>query len=146
MSGTAETTSERQTSLMVVEDDPGVGYAVARWLASQQIKAVLVTSVREAMQMLQDLVFIEAKFDGLLVDYNLPDATGCRVIQEFQAEFPKLPVALMTGAENISLEIWLKARRIPLFRKPLKIKELETWLQTIRSPQAGGPHLKTNAV
>jgi len=44
--------------LLVVDDDPGVGYAVTRWLQDQNIRSVLAASTDEALQMLRDMVFI----------------------------------------------------------------------------------------
>jgi len=117
---------------MVVEDDPGVGYAVSRWLQEQEVRSVLATSTSEAMEMLRDIIFIEAAFDALLVDYNLPDSTGVRVIQEFRDEFPTVPVALMTGNQDESLEVWTRERQIPLFRKPLKMDQVSEWIEGIR--------------
>ena len=125
------TKSVRSARLMVVDDDPGVGYAVTRWLQEQSIRSVLAVSTEEALQMLRDMVFIESEFDGLLVDYNLPGATGCRVIEEFQMDFPRMPVALMTGSNDISLEMWVRSKHIPLFRKPLDLRELKSWVDKL---------------
>ena len=127
----AATKTARSARLMVVDDDPGVGYAVTRWLQEQSIRSVLAVSTEEALQMLRDMVFIESEFDGLLVDYNLPGATGCRVIEEFQMDFPRMPVALMTGSNDISLEMWVRSKHIPLFRKPLDLRELKTWVDKL---------------
>ncbi len=123
--------THKNARLMVVDDDPGVGYAVTRWLQEQSIRSVLAVSTEEALEMLRDMVFIESEFDGLLVDYNLPGATGCRVIEEFQLDFPKMPVALMTGSNDISLEIWVRSKHIPLFRKPLDLRELKNWIDKL---------------
>ena len=117
--------------LLLVEDDPDIGLFLKRWMELQNVRPVLATSVREAMQMVRDVAFIEANFDGLLVDYRLPDATGVRVIQEFLADFPGMPVALMTAHFDISLELWVKSRGIPLFRKPLEFDTIKKWLRHI---------------
>ena len=122
--------------LMVVDDDPGVGYAVTRWLQEQNIRSVLASTCDEALQMLRDIVFIESEFDGLLVDYNLPGATGCRIIEEFQMDFPQVPVALMTGSNDITLEMWVRSRHIPLFRKPLDLRELKEWVDSLRKKKS----------
>ena len=124
--------SKRSARVMIVEDDPGVSYAVSRWLQEQNVKSVVAESTHEALNMLRDVVFIESSFDGLLVDYNLPDATGMRVIQEFREEFPTVPVALMTGNVNIYMELWLRARNIPLFRKPLELVSLQAWVESLK--------------
>ncbi|MCW8132873.1 MAG: response regulator [Planctomycetota bacterium] len=116
---------------MVVEDDPDIGTLLKRWLEMHGFTVMLATSTKEAMDLVQDVSFIESKLDGLLVDYQLPDATGCRVIQEFVHEFPGVPVAMMTAFDDITLEGWVRARRIELFRKPLDLKRLEQWVHSL---------------
>jgi len=120
---------------MVVEDDPGVGYAVSRWLQEHEVRSVLATTTQEAVEMLRDVIFIESAFDALLVDFNLPDDTGVRVIQEFRDEFPSVPVAVMTGNDDQNLAAWTHQRAIPLFKKPLKMEELQSWLEQIKTAQ-----------
>ena len=127
---TAPRILKRAARVMIVEDDQGVSYAVARWLQELNIKSVVAGSTREALGLLRDSVFIESAFDALLVDYNLPDSTGVRVIQRCRDEYPDLPVALMTGSNNLYMELWLRARNIPLFRKPLDLPELQKWVET----------------
>lgn len=118
----------RRRCLLIVEDEPDIAYFLGHWLERRGLRSVWAGSVHEAQQMLRDLVFIEAQVDGLLADYRLPDATGCRVVQAFMEEFPGLPVALMTAYHDISLSVWVRAHSIPLFRKPLELTELEQWL------------------
>jgi DNA-binding NtrC family response regulator len=122
----------RGLRLLVVEDDPGVSYAVCRWLQEENVQPVLAATVHEAMTMLQDLVFIEATCDAVLADYHLPDATGLRVIRAFCDSYPGLPVAMMSGASDLGMELWVKKWNIPLFRKPLKLDELRDWLAMVR--------------
>ena len=119
-------------SLMVVEDDPDVGYAVTRWLKSLSIKPVLATTTREALELINDVAFIEANLDGLLADYNLPDATGVSVIKEFVEQFPGIPVAIMTGQDDLSLEKWARENNVPLFRKPLHMPEVLAWIEKLK--------------
>ena len=124
---------QKKLRLLVVEDDAGVAYSVCRWLREQEdVRSVLAANTQEAIEVLRDIIFIESTFDALLVDYNLGDSTGVRVIQEFRDEFPIVPIALMSGSEDISLERWTRAQDIPLFRKPLKLDQLHDWLEGIR--------------
>lgn len=134
MFGRGRFTDGKNIRLMVVEDDPGVGYAVSRWLQEQNIRSVLATTTHEAVEMLRDVIFIESTFDGLLVDYNLPDDTGLRVIEEFRDEFPYMPVALMSGSDSSELSDWVSAKKVPFFRKPLHLDELQTWLESLKQP------------
>ncbi len=136
MYGQGRFSEGRNIRLMVVEDDPGVGYAVSRWLQDQNIRSVLATSTHEAVEMLRDVIFIESTFDGLLVDYNLPDDNGFKVIEEFRDEFPYMPVALMSGSDSPELMQWVKERKIPLFVKPLKLDALQGWLESLKQTAA----------
>jgi len=120
-----------QPCVLIVEDDPDIGQLLKRWLERMNFQAVLATSTREALDLVQDVSFIESRLDGLLVDYQLPDATGCRVIQEFASEFPGMPIAMMTAYDDITLEGWVRSRNVQLFRKPLDMKKMEAWLQTL---------------
>jgi len=136
MYGQGRFSEGRNIRLMVVEDDPGVGYAVSRWLQDQNIRSVLATTTHEAVEMLRDVIFIESTFDGLLVDYNLPDDNGFKVIEEFKEEFPYMPVALMSGSDSPELMQWVKERKIPLFVKPLKLDALQSWLESLKQTAA----------
>jgi len=124
--------NDRSLCIMVVDDDSAIRYSLSRWLKKRGMRVIEAANTREAVEMVQDASFIEAQIDGLLVDYQLPDATGCRVLSEFRDEFPGVSMALMTGREDLSLELWLRARSIPLFRKPLNLKALNSWLATIQ--------------
>jgi CheY-like chemotaxis protein len=122
----------RQPCVMLVEDEPDLAVLVQYWLLKWMVRAVTVKSAAEALQILDDVAFIEAHFDGLLTDYRLPDGSGWRVIQRFREDFPDAPIALMTAYSNISLELWANARRIPLFRKPLDREDLRAWAERIK--------------
>jgi len=128
--------SKRRLCLLVVDDDPAVRYSLSRWLNRRGMRTIEAADTREAVEMVRDASFVDAQIDGLLVDYQLPDATGCRIIMEFRDEFPGVPMALMTGREDLSLELWLRARGIPLFRKPLDLKALANWLREIGQREA----------
>ena len=95
---------------------------------------MLATSTKEALELVRDVSYLDSRLNGLLVDYQLPDATGCRVIQEFVSEFPGVPVAMMTAYDDITLEGWVRSRRIELFRKPLDLPRLEAWLKSLPLP------------
>jgi two-component system OmpR family response regulator len=123
--------NKRRLCLLVVDDDPAIRYSLSRWLGKRGVRVIEAADTREAVEMVRDASFIDAQIDGLLVDYQLPDATGCRIIMEFRDEFPGVPMALMTGREDLSLELWLRARGIPLLRKPLNLGGLGKWLQEI---------------
>lgn len=117
--------------ILVVDDDEAIRFSLVRWLKQRGERVIEAANARDAVEMLRDASFIDVRVSGLLVDYQLPDATGCRVILEFADEFPGVPIALMTGKNNLSLELWLRARGITLFNKPLDLDALTHWVQSL---------------
>ena len=113
--------------LLVVEDNLELGLAVVSRLRQNGATVVLASSAREAVTAVRDAVFMDNVFDGLLVSFNLPDATVYSVVNAFREEFPTRMIAVMTDREDVCLKLWSAARAISLFRKPLVIEELDEW-------------------
>ena len=119
------------SSFLVVEADPGFGKDVSYWLREASIKVILVNSANEAIQLIHDCVAIKCSLDGLLVDYYLRETRGCRVLREFQHEYPGAAVAIMTEEEDISVNIWANTRAIRILRKPLDEEDIQLWLREL---------------
>ncbi|GMV81180.1 MAG: hypothetical protein AMXMBFR7_23640 [Planctomycetota bacterium] len=135
--------SERASTpvILVVDDDHGVAQALTWWLDSIGARHVTVSTVGEAVEMLQDMTFIEERFDGLLVDFRLPDAEGCEVVRLFRAAFPQAPIAMITAFADEGLRNWLRDWRVRLIPKPLSKDSLAQWLKDI-PPRAQGAGLE----
>ncbi|MGD0089730.1 MAG: response regulator [Planctomycetota bacterium] len=118
--------------LLLVEPSPDVARALTEWLREREVVVVHAASAREAALAISDAVFIESGFAGLLVDVNLPDATGYRVMSAFRDEFPGRLVAAMTGSDDLCLKMWCKARRIPVFRQPVGLEEVALWAGKVK--------------
>lgn len=84
--------------VLVVDDDEAVRRLVNRVLAHAGYEVVLAEDGQDA------LARLDASFDVLLCDKNLPLLPGTQVVLEARAKFPKLTTVLMTAApEAISL-------------------------------------------
>jgi CheY-like chemotaxis protein len=114
--------------LLLVEDDVAVSLAIRQLLHDENIRCVQAHCMAEAIQQLQDVDFLELTFDGVLADVNLPDGTGCRVVQLFREATPTLPAAIMTGGADLDLSFWLERHGVPLLIKPFVKNELRQWL------------------
>ena len=123
-------------SMLLVDDDADLRVVLARWLGQQGVRVLQATRTVEAVEIVRAASRLGVGLNGLLVDFRLPDATGCRVVSEFLDEFPGVQVALMTGAYDLSLELWLRAQRIPLFRKPLDLDGLGAWVRRLTGVSA----------
>ncbi|MDP1824398.1 MAG: response regulator [Archangium sp.] len=78
--------------VLVVDDDEAVRRLVAHVLQHSGYEVVLAEDGRQAMRLL------DASFDILLCDKNLPFMPGTQVVLEARAQYPKLTTVLMTAA------------------------------------------------
>ena len=120
--------------LLLVASDKELGGTLAQWLQDQKCRVIWAASAREAVQMLHDVCYIETGLDALLIDFDLADASGLRVIREFRSEFPWAPVALLTSEEDITTSLWAKAQNVKIVHKPLLLWELGVWLKYLKVP------------
>ncbi|MBE7464441.1 MAG: response regulator [Planctomycetes bacterium] len=127
--------------ILVVDDDHGVAQALAWWLDTIGARHVAVSTAGEAVEMLQDMAFIEERFDGMLVDFRLPDAEGCEVVRSFRQTFPQAPIAMITAFADEGLRNWLREWRVRLIPKPLSKDSLAQWLREI-PPRVQGAGLE----
>ena len=89
-------------TILVVEDDPNTrdfyesllqaaGYQVLSAASGQQTRALVATR----------------PFDGVLLDYRLPDTIGLELCQELRAALgPDVPILLVTADRDPMLETW----------------------------------------
>lgn len=127
---------ERSPRILLVNGDVAAGSRIRECLSEHGVKSSWVRTAKEAVELLHDMVFIESSFDGLLVEYELPDGGGFRVIREFRHEFPTLATALMSDVDDIALGLWSKQRQIPVLRKPIERDVLLGWLEQFKSSPA----------
>ncbi len=126
------TTTVENGRIMLVEKDVQTGKEISDILLQQNAKLVWATSAAEAMQILNDVLFIGSGLDGLLVNQSLPDASANRVIREFRHEFPWAPIAMMMNADDISTSVWARSRQIKILRRPIQPEELSLWLKHVK--------------
>jgi CheY-like chemotaxis protein len=129
--GAAAPESQSSPWVLVVEDDEAIAELLGLWFSSVGVNAVVATSVRESLDLLELLTLYGSEFRGLLTDYRLPDGTGCRVIREFRDVLPGRPMAVITAYHDLTLAVWLRTQRIPLFMKPLVRPRFMQWVQNL---------------
>lgn len=120
--------------LLLVEGDPEIGRRLSGQLREHGWRVVWAASAGEAKQLLSDALFLELGLDALLISYYLPDATATRVIQDFRSEWPRAPVAMMTDADEIAVNMWARSRNVRLMYTPLHQADLKDWLQYVKVP------------
>jgi len=119
--------------LLVAEPDEEINTLINFWAEGDKIQLVRAQTAKEALELVQDAAFIGTSLHGLLVDFELPDHTGMRIIREFQDEFPGMPVGVTALDSVLSLEIWARARNVELLRKPILAPKLVTFLERLNA-------------
>lgn len=78
--------------ILVVDDEPSVCDAISRLLASEQYEVQMATSGQEALD-----AFKAAKFDLVILDYEMPMMKGDKVAAAIKAIVPKQPIMMITA-------------------------------------------------
>ena len=102
-----ERLQKRVSRVLVVEDDEQLRGSIARLLQGEAVEIVTVGTVAEALAALEG-----ERFDCLVTDITLPDATGYDLLEKIAAD-PRhafLPVIVYTG-RNLTREEDLRLRR-----------------------------------
>jgi len=108
--------------ILIVDDDRVVLASCKRILESESYSVNLTSSVKEALQMLE-----EKNFDLLLVDVIMPEYDGTYLIGNVRENLPHLPILVMSGyptPETISTGMRMGATHF--IAKPFTPDELIT--------------------
>lgn len=118
--------------LLLVETDVLSRRSLSKALQQRGYRVAIARTICEALEMIDDLRFIDSGVDGLVVEYRLADGLGCRIVQEFQREFPDVPTALVIEEDDITMRLWTRARGVSLMQKTTLWNQLEPWLEQIQ--------------
>lgn len=107
--------------ILLAEDERTISRLIKQVLANAGHEIVGVQSAAEAVEHLET-----SMFDLVLLDLNLADGDGMRVVSALESHAgPTPPVVLMTGEGNID-EDDPRARRVArVLSKPFELDELE---------------------
>jgi DNA-binding response OmpR family regulator len=84
--------------ILIAEDNPRIGTFLETGLQAHGFTTTIVTTGREALQMV-----LGGSFDLLLLDLELPDKDGLNVLFELRGQGETIPIIILTardGAEN----------------------------------------------
>jgi len=103
VSAQKESMPEKRISLLLVEDNPGDARLIREMLAGPayfgmtfQLHQVEILSA--AIQACSNHLF-----DVILLDLNLPDASGLETLQSLNGMFPQIPIIVLTGLNDAEL-------------------------------------------
>ena len=104
-------------NVLVIDDEPDIRELLEITLARMDLNAVSCKDVASAKQALT-----KAKFDLCLTDMHLPDGDGLDIVKFIQAEYPGLPVAIITAYGNVEAAVQaLKSGAFDYVSKPVDL-------------------------
>ena len=87
-----ERSAEARQVVLIVEDDPAIGKAIAR-LTPKLLDSRLTTSVEQALRAVEEIT----GFAGAIVDIGLPDGSGLQVVNAIREQYATVPVMVLTS-------------------------------------------------
>lgn len=132
----SSTWNDRKPLILLAAGDKAFRARVTAWLEPRHARLLVAASSTEAVHLIQDTSFLGIELSALLVEHDLPDASGVRVVQEFQREHPERPAALALRNDSIASALWARARGVQLLSVPLRPTELFAWASRLRATRA----------
>jgi len=111
--------------MLVVDDEPGIRFALTEALRSWGYESVQAGTVAEAVK-----VFAEEHPTVALIDIDLPDGSGLDVLNEIKDQQPETVVIMITGNVNVpNVLTALRGGAYDFIGKPIHLEELRITLR-----------------
>ncbi len=107
-------------TVLLVDDEPETLGLVEMTLRSSGYAVEKTDRGRKALALLA-----ERPVDLAFIDYRMPEMDGLELLEHLQAEYPDLPVVMLTAAESIQLAVKaIKAGAFDYLNKPFNYHEI----------------------
>lgn len=118
--------------ILVVEDDPELGFMLERMLVGSGHTVARVMRGGDAIT-----ASLQADFDLLMCDLMLPDLQGTDVIRALKAQAPHLPVMVVSALDpNVWRDKCIDAGATGFIQKPIKLKLLREEIAMVEASRA----------
>ncbi|HEY3323712.1 MAG TPA: response regulator [Planctomycetota bacterium] len=125
-------------SLLLVERDFQRAWALTSWLRWHVKTVVHVASAHDALVQMHGAAVVQTRFDGLLLDADLPDGSADQLMEAFHVMHRDRPVAVMAEGSDVKLELRCEVLGIHLFHKPFVAEELGSWIELVQAAMRTG--------
>jgi two-component system, NtrC family, response regulator PilR len=111
---------------LIVDDEADIRELLEITLSRMGIKCCPAADLTEARQWLK-----EKTFDFCITDMRLPDGNGIDLVREVQADYSRLPIAVITAHGNAQAAVEsLKAGAFDFVSKPVDLRVLRKLVET----------------
>ena len=112
-------------SVLLVDDEPQIRFAVRRFLEARDYAIVEADSCATALEACR-----KALPDAILMDYSLPDGNALDLLPQLQAIQPSTPIILLTAHGTVDLAVRaMKEGAEHFLTKPLELSTLHVILE-----------------
>lgn len=112
--------SNRALSILCIDDDEFIRYALSQMCQSQQWKAYTAQNVAEGLE-----IFDTTQIDLVLIDYHLPDLNGVEGVRLLRKRSTEVPIIVFTIDDNQEVaDAFLQAGANDFALKPIKALDL----------------------
>lgn len=113
-------------SVLIVDDEPDIRELLDITLGRMGLNTHCAANLHEAKAMVAEL-----QPDLCLTDMRLPDGNGIALVEYIQAEFPNIPVAMITAHGSVETAITaLKSGAFDFISKPIELEGLRKLVNT----------------
>jgi two-component system response regulator GlrR len=118
------------TTVLLVDDDPGVRFALTEVLADRGYRVITAGSGAQALNLLDGV-------DVVVTDLSMPGMDGLELVAQIRARAPGLPVILLTahGSENM-VRIASSRGACGCLSKPFDIDEIAHVIEQVHARRA----------
>jgi two-component system response regulator HydG len=124
----------KEHSIVIVDDDPEFARTLGEILRARGFMVTQITDPRSVVERL------EADGQVVLLDMKLNGIGGVAILKEIRAQYPRLPVVLVTGYREEmarAIEAAMEIGAYTCLYKPLEIERLLALLTQIRHQELG---------
>lgn len=127
-----------QRSALIVDDERDIRELLVLTLGRMGLSVKTAASIAQAREHLK-----HHSFDLCITDMRLPDGNGTDLVTDIAAQYPQIPVAMLTAYGSIDLAVEaLKAGAFDFVSKPIDIQVLRGLVQhalklNMQAPNAG---------
>jgi len=123
----------RSSTILLVEDEPNVANAIARFVRAEGLTPVIAKTLAVARNCLREAL------RGLILDISLPDGNGLSLIPEARANDPDMPIIVVTGVDASGVANKIHLLNAVYVCKPNVHANIRSFLRTCAA--SGQPNL-----
>ncbi len=112
--------------LLVVDDDPDVGYFMKHYLSFRKFEVSVAHSAEQALAMLK-----EHPADIILLDMLMKGATGKSAAKIIKEKYPNTKIIVLTAYPEMAKSIETEVALEGIFTKPMGLEEIYTKLTAL---------------